>query len=31
MSANALPGLLRSLRLPTIAREYDGAIQRAEA
>jgi hypothetical protein len=31
MSADALPGLLRSLRLPTVAREYAGALQRAEA
>ena len=31
MSADALPGLLRSMRLPTVAREYAGAIQRAEA
>src|ERR1017187_3841547 len=31
MSADALPGLLRSMRLPTVAREYEGAIQRAEA
>jgi hypothetical protein len=31
MSADALPGLLRSMRLPTIAREYDQAMMRAEA
>lgn len=31
MSASSLPLLLRSMRLPTIAREYDQAIQRAEA
>ena len=31
MSADALPGLLRSMRLPTVAREYEGAIKRAEA
>jgi DNA replication protein DnaC len=31
MSAASLPLLLRALRLPTIAREYDGAIRRAEA
>ncbi len=31
MSASTLPLLLRSMRLPTIAREYDPAIQRAEA
>lgn len=31
MSADALPGLLRSMRLPTVAREYEGAIQRAES
>jgi len=31
MSTASLPILLRSMRLPTIAREYEGAIQRAEA
>lgn len=31
MSASSLPILLRSMRLPTIAREYDAAIRRAEA
>jgi len=31
MSASPLPILLRSMRLPTIAREYDQAIHRAEA
>lgn len=31
MSAAALPILLRSLRLPTIAREHESAITRAEA
>ena len=31
MSASPLPILLRSMRLPTIAREYDKAIHRAEA
>ncbi len=31
MSTAALPLLLRAMRLPTIAREYDQAIQRAEA
>jgi DNA replication protein DnaC len=31
MSADSLPIMLRSMRLPTIAREYEGAIQRAEA
>ena len=31
MSASSLPILLRTMRLPTIAREYDQAIQRAEA
>lgn len=31
MSASSLPILLRAMRLPTIAREYDQAIQRAEA
>ena len=31
MSAASLPILLRAMRLPTIAREYDQAIQRAEA
>jgi len=31
MSTESLPILLRSMRLPTIAREYEGAIQRAEA
>lgn len=31
MSAGNLPILLRSMRLPTIAREYEGAVQRAEA
>jgi DNA replication protein DnaC len=31
MSASTLPLLLRALRLPTIAREYDQAIIRAEA
>ena len=30
MSAFSLPILLRSMRLPTIAREYDQAVQRAE-
>ena len=30
MSASTLPLLLRSMRLPTIAREYDQAIARAE-
>ena len=31
MSASALPLLLRAMRLPTIAREHDDAIRRAEA
>jgi len=31
MSAASLPLLLRAMRLPTIAREYDDAIRRAEA
>lgn len=31
MSACALPVLLRAMRLPTIAREHDAAIHRAEA
>lgn len=31
MSTASLPILLRSMRLPTIAREYEGAIQRAES
>ncbi|MDI1273575.1 IS21-like element helper ATPase IstB [Polaromonas sp.] len=31
MSTSSLPILLRSLRLPTIAREYDQALHRAEA
>lgn len=31
MSAASLPMLLRAMRLPTIAREYDQAIHRAEA
>jgi len=31
MSASSLPVLLRSMRLPTIAREHDDAIRRAEA
>ena len=31
MSAAPLPLLLRAMRLPTIAREYDQAVQRAEA
>jgi DNA replication protein DnaC len=31
MSAASLPILLRSMRLPTIAREYEQALQRAEA
>ena len=31
MSASTLPILLRALRLPTIAREHDAAIHRAEA
>jgi DNA replication protein DnaC len=31
MSASTLPLLLRAMRLPTIAREYDQAITRAEA
>ena len=31
MSAASLPILLRAMRLPTIAREYDQAIHRAEA
>lgn len=31
MSAASLPIMLRSMRLPTIAREYEGAVQRAEA
>lgn len=31
MNAASLPILLRAMRLPTIAREYDQAIQRAEA
>ena len=31
MSAASLPLLLRAMRLPTIAREYDQAIHRAEA
>ncbi|HQF40535.1 MAG TPA: IS21-like element helper ATPase IstB [Opitutaceae bacterium] len=31
MSAASLPLLLRAMRLPTIAREYDQTIQRAEA
>ena len=31
MSTSTLPLLLRSMRLPTIAREYDQAIVRAEA
>ena len=31
MSHDPLPILLRSLRLPAMAEEYDGAIQRAEA
>lgn len=31
MSAAALPLLLRAMRLPTIAREHDDAIRRAEA
>ena len=31
MSADPLPMLLRSMRLPTIAREYDQAVHRAEA
>ena len=31
MSTASLPILLRAMRLPTIAREYDQAIQRAEA
>jgi DNA replication protein DnaC len=30
MSAAALSIMLRSMRLPTIAREYEGAVQRAE-
>jgi DNA replication protein DnaC len=31
MSAASLPIMLRAMRLPTIAREYEGAVQRAEA
>ncbi len=31
MSASSLPILLRAMRLPTIAREYDQAIHRAES
>jgi DNA replication protein DnaC len=31
MSAGNLPIMLRSMRLPTIAREYESAVQRAEA
>ena len=31
MNAGNLPIMLRSMRLPTIAREYEGAVQRAEA
>jgi len=31
MSAATLPIMLRSMRLPTIAREYEGAVLRAEA
>jgi DNA replication protein DnaC len=31
MSTDPLPLLLRSMRLPTIAREYDQTVQRAEA
>ena len=31
MSTDPLPMLLRSMRLPTIAREYDQAVHRAEA
>jgi DNA replication protein DnaC len=31
MSAASLPIMLRSMRLPTIAREYEGAVQRAES
>lgn len=31
MSASSLPLLLRAMRLPTIAREHDDAIRRAEA
>ena len=31
MSAASLPLLLRAMRLPTIAREHDDAIRRAEA
>ncbi len=30
MSTDTLPIMLRSMRLPTIAREYEGAVQRAE-
>ena len=30
MSASPLPLLLRAMRLPTIAREYDQIVQRAE-
>ena len=31
MSVSTLPMLLRAMRLPTIAREYDDATHRAEA
>jgi DNA replication protein DnaC len=31
MSASTLPLLIRAMHLPTIAREYDQAIARAEA
>jgi DNA replication protein DnaC len=31
MNAGNLPIMLRSMRLPTIAREYEGAVHRAEA
>ncbi len=31
MSASTLPLLIRAMHLPTIAREYDQAIVRAEA
>jgi DNA replication protein DnaC len=31
MNTGNLPIMLRSMRLPTIAREYEGAVQRAEA
>ena len=31
MSTASLPILIRSMRLPTVAREYERALQRAEA